>query len=256
LALDSLPGSFVGRALELAQLDGGLAAAIAGHGRLFLLSGEPGIGKTRLAEEFSAKVSNQGLRVVWGRCWEGGGAPAYWPFIQIIRACAESHDFSQITEALGSGIAQLASIVPEIIRPVPAHGGQTAPERIDPETARFRLYDAVATLLKSLAHREPRMLVIEDLHDADHASLQMLRFLIRALKESPVLLIGTHREAEVERSPELRAIFAELARDSFQCSLRGLSLDDAALLVRDRTGVKNCTRDLRKTYYLAKTYIW
>ena len=238
MGLDSLPGSFVGRALELAQLDNGLAAAIAGHGRLFLLSGEPGIGKTRLAEQFAAQASLQGMRVMWGRCWEGGGAPAYWPIIQIIRACAERADFAQVTEALGAGIAQLASLVPEIVRPLPMHAERAQSERLDPETARFQLFDAVATLLKSLARHEPLVLVIDDLHDADVAALQMLRFLNRALKESPVLVVGTHREAEVERSPELRTLFGEIARDSIQFSLRGLSLHDAAALVRDGTGVE------------------
>ncbi len=238
MELDSSAGIFVGRDRELAQLGTGLSEAIAGRGRLFLLSGEPGIGKTRLAEEIAGEASSRGIRVIWGRCWEGGGAPAYWPFIQILRACAERPDFAQLTESLGSGIAQLSSLVPEIIRPIPVHGERVASGRPDAETARFRLYDAVATLLKGLALREPRVLVIEDLHDADLASLQMLRFLIRALKESPVLLIGTHREAEVERSPELRALFAELASDSLQFSLRGLSLDDAALLVRGRTGIE------------------
>src|SRR5216684_8244306 len=238
LELESSAGIFVGRDRELTQLGSGLSDAIAGRGRLFLLSGEPGIGKTRLADEIVAEASNRGIRVTWGRCWEGGGAPAYWPFIQILRACAERPDFAQLTEALGAGVVQLASLVPEIIRPLPGHGERGASERVDPEAARFRLYDAVATLLKSLAHRQPLVVVIEDLHDADLAALQMLRFLARALKESPILLIGTHREAEVERSVELRALFAELARDSLQLSLRGLGQTDAAALVRDRTGVE------------------
>jgi hypothetical protein len=79
--------TFVGRERELAELRGGLDDVSAGHGRLFLLSGEPGIGKTRLAEEISNEAAAREMRVVWGRCWEGGGAPAYWPFIQVLRAC-------------------------------------------------------------------------------------------------------------------------------------------------------------------------
>jgi predicted ATPase len=79
---------------------------------MFLVSGEPGIGKTRLAEEFSARAQARGVRVIWGRRWEGGGAPAYWPIIQIIRACAERPDFAQMIEALGAGTEQVASLVP------------------------------------------------------------------------------------------------------------------------------------------------
>ncbi len=148
----SVPGErFVGRERELAQLSGALDNAVAGNGRMFLVSGEPGIGKTRLADEFSTRAQARGLRVSWGRCWERGSVPAYWPIIQIIRACAERPDFAQLTEALGPGIEQVAALVPEIVRPAPVHGERTGSGRIDPEQARFRLFDAVATLLKSVA---------------------------------------------------------------------------------------------------------
>jgi len=80
-----------------------------------------------------------------------------------------------------------------------------------------------AYLLKSVARREPLVIVIDDLHDADLAMFQMVCFLARALRDSPVMLLVTYREAEVERSPELRAVFAELARESNQLLLRGLS---------------------------------
>ncbi len=232
-----VPGErFVGREHELAQLEHALDSVVAGHGRMFLVSGEPGIGKTRLANEFSARAAARGLRVMWGRSWEGAGAPAYWPIIQIIRACAERPDFAQLTEALGAGIEQVAALVPELIQPAPSHGERADAGRIDPEQARFRLFDAVATLLKGVAHREPLVIVIDDLHDADLGAIQMVRFIARALKDAPVVLLGTHREAEVERSPELRAVFAELLRESEQMPLRGLSLSDAAEMVRVRSG--------------------
>ena len=224
---------FVGRERELAQLSGALDKAVAGHGRMFMVSGEPGIGKTRLADEISARARSRGLRVIWGRCWEGGGAPAFWPIIQIIRKCAERPDFAQLTEALGPGVEQVAALVPELVRPAPVQGERAGLQRIDPEQARFRLFDAVATLLRSVAQREPLIIVIDDLHDANLATLQMVRFLARALRDSPILLIGTHREAEVERSPELRSVFADLGRESDQLPLRGLSLADTAGLIRN-----------------------
>ena len=177
------------------------------------------------------------MRVIWGRCWEGGGEPAYWPIIQIIRACAERPDFAQLTEALGAGTEQVASLVPEIVRPASSHRERAGSEPIDPEQARFRLFDAVATLLKSVAEREPLVIVIDDLQDADLATIQMVRFLARAFKDSPILLISTHRELEAERSPELRPLFAELVRESNLLPLRGLSLADAADLVHARIGV-------------------
>ena len=85
-AAETSRGVFVGRETELDQLTSGLEDVLAGRGRLFLLVGEPGIGKSRLAEEMAARASAAGARVLWGRCWEAGGAPAYWPWVQSLRA--------------------------------------------------------------------------------------------------------------------------------------------------------------------------
>ncbi|MGH7779026.1 MAG: ATP-binding protein, partial [Candidatus Binataceae bacterium] len=225
---------FVGREREMAELRSGLDSAIAGRGRLFLISGEPGIGKSRLAEEVSTEAAQRAMHVLWGRCWEGGGAPVYWPIIQVLRGCAERPDFAQAVEALGGAIGYVAALVPEIMPRVPSHEERTAADRIDSEQARFRLFDAVARLLKSLAASQPLLLVIDDLHDADIAALQMLTFVARALKDTPVLLVGTHRE---ERSSEFRSQMAELAREGHQLRIGGLSLADIAELVSIRTGI-------------------
>src|SRR5262245_27252877 len=93
---------FIGRERELAELRAGLGDAIARHSHLFLLSGEPGIGKTRLADEFGRLAVVEGIGVAWGRCWEGDGAPAYWPWIQVIRACLANADAEQRAAILGS----------------------------------------------------------------------------------------------------------------------------------------------------------
>src|ERR1700722_4352445 len=78
--------SFVGRERELAELRHALDEARDGHGRFFVVSGEPGIGKTRLAEEIAREAAARGMLAVWGRCWEGEGAPAHWPWIQVVRS--------------------------------------------------------------------------------------------------------------------------------------------------------------------------
>lgn len=233
----ALRAQLVGRERELVQLRGGLQDAVAGHGRMFLISGEPGIGKTRLAEQISAEASQDGLQVVWARCWEGGGAPAYWPIIQILRGCAERPDFPGVLEALGDGIDKIASLVPELVPRTHTREQRSEAERSDPEQARFRLFDAVARFISGLAASQPMLLLVDDLHDADTGALQMLSFVARALKDAPVLLVGTHREAEVERSPELRSQITELARESDLLRLGGLSLADTTELVRSRTGV-------------------
>src|SRR5690348_10273660 len=95
---------FVGREHELFELRRGLAEVLGGAGRLFLISGEPGIGKTRLAEELATEARALGARAIWGRCWAGDGAPAYWPWIQVVRSClgeAESTRIDTLLKAEG-----------------------------------------------------------------------------------------------------------------------------------------------------------
>src|SRR5881296_2388230 len=101
---------FVGRHYELVELRAGLEDAVAGRGRFFLVVGEPGIGKTRLVEELAREAANRGHHVLWGRCWEGEGAPAYWPWIQIVRAYAEDADPSTLSSAMGRGAANVAQV--------------------------------------------------------------------------------------------------------------------------------------------------
>src|SRR5438105_11779544 len=98
LAAMSSPRPFVGRSAELARLESAIAGAAAGRGALVRVVGEPGIGKTRLADEIAARAGERGMRVAWGRAWEAGGAPAYWPWTQILGALGEP--------ALGSALVE------------------------------------------------------------------------------------------------------------------------------------------------------
>jgi DNA-binding SARP family transcriptional activator len=107
-------GAFVGREPELAELLAGLEDALVGRGRLFLLVGEPGIGKSRLAEELTAHARARGAHVLVGRCWEAGGAPAYWPWVQSLRGYVRDADPGALGAQLGDGVAELAQIVPEL----------------------------------------------------------------------------------------------------------------------------------------------
>ena len=221
--------SFVGRQPEQAALSAALESLHAGRTQLFLISGEPGIGKTRLAEELGAVALSRNTRVVWGRCWEGGGAPAYWPWIQILRALviepSSAGDFS-------SGVpAEIAQLLPELS--LEKNRRVTS----DPMEARFRLFDAAASTLRELARRQPIVLIVDDLHDADQSSLEMLCFVARSLPDANILILATYRDAEVQRSPILAATLAELAREAPQLLLRGLSAREVATFVEDRTGV-------------------
>lgn len=148
--------AFVGRKREVEELRAGLNDAMAGRGGLFMLSGEPGIGKTRLAEEISNYASALGMRVLWGRCWEGGGAPAYWPLIQILHAAVADRDNEQLQKLVGPNATEFARLIPEIKTSLPALEAPQA--TTDAESARFLLFDSIATLLKTLARTEPRWL--------------------------------------------------------------------------------------------------
>src|SRR6266852_5208218 len=129
--------SFIGREQETARLIAGLDDAIAGFGRLFLISGEPGIGKTRLAEEIASDAAERGMRVLWGRCWDGRGAPAYWPWVQILRALLVHPDQTRFRPPIVT--QEIGRLIPEL------WSESSRPPRTDPDEARFLLFDGVAT---------------------------------------------------------------------------------------------------------------
>ena len=104
----------VGREQELSALRGGLEDALAGRGRLLFLAGEPGIGKTRLASELAAEARQRGTLVLFGRCHEGGGAPPFWPWTQIVRAYAVTCDPVLLRSEMGPGAADIAQVIPEL----------------------------------------------------------------------------------------------------------------------------------------------
>jgi class 3 adenylate cyclase len=228
-------GVFVGREREMAELLAGFEDARSGRGRLFLLSGEPGIGKTRVALELASIANAQGARVAWGRCWEGGGAPAYWPWVQVMRACLGRLDREQFAALAGQGAHDIAQIVPEFRQWYPAlEVPETQP--LAAEQARFRLFESVGTLLRTYAQTEPLVVILDDLHDADQQSLLLLRFVARELPGARMLIVGTYRQAEVRRSPALGRIVGAIIREGHQIPLMGLGESEVARLVRDGAG--------------------
>jgi tetratricopeptide (TPR) repeat protein len=230
---------FVGREPEIIELQQGLTQVLAGANRLFLISGEPGIGKTRLADELSTEARARGVRVIWGRCWEGEGAPAYWPWIQIFRTCVGNTDSERLDRLIGIEAPNIAALAPELA----GSRGSSALTRLRPAPAadlqeeRFQLFDSAARLLRRIASAAPLVLVLDDLQEADQSSLLMLRFIARELKDVPILILGTFREAEVRASPALRRLIGEIAREGHQIVLRGFSQTELAQFVAERIGV-------------------
>jgi tetratricopeptide (TPR) repeat protein len=235
---------FFGREREREELRAGIKAAREARGRLFLVSGEAGIGKTRLADEISSEASTTGLFVVWGRCWEGGGAPAYWPFIQILRGCFKECDPEERRQLLGSEAApqialDLAELVPEFASTVPRPVPPTLrPEPTDAARARFKMFDSVATVLSNFARHRPLLIIVDDLHEADKSSLELLKFFAESLQKISAMVIGTYREEEVRASADLSRRIAELARASIHLPLGGLDRDEVAAMIESYAGVR------------------
>jgi DNA-binding CsgD family transcriptional regulator len=233
----SVTTPFVGRAGELAVLTADLDAAVAGRGGVVLLAGEPGIGKTRLAEEVAAQATARGALVLWGRCWEAEGAPAFWPWVQVVRAYAQASDAAALRHDLGAGAADIAQLVPAIRDRLP---DLPTPPPSEPEAARFRLFDSLAAFLRAAAARRPLLLILDDLHWADAPSLALLRFVSRELEGAGPLVVGIYRQAEVDRGHPLVATLADLTRgqDRRRVLLRGLDQQDVASFVAAVAGVE------------------
>ena len=184
----------VGRDGDLAQLSSGLEGALVGRGSLWLVSGEAGIGKTLLLEELAERAAARAVSCFWGRCWEGGGAPSFWPWIQVLRSVLEGSPTLASRAASGPRAPLLASLVPEHIT------GVEPSARSASEQERFRLYDAVTTVLSDAAKDGPCLFLFEDLHVADAASISLLDFFARHIDIAPILLVATYREQDAARS--------------------------------------------------------
>ena len=128
---------FVGRETELREFHVALEAVIAGRGSIILLTGEPGIGKTRTVIEVTEAARARGMLVVWGRCQDWEGAPAYWPWLQVLRSLLRDSDAELLRARLGPHASVLAQIVPEIRERLPALPDLPS---MEPEQARFRLF--------------------------------------------------------------------------------------------------------------------
>src|SRR5450759_2989730 len=215
---------FVGRDRELRELLEGLEEAESGRGRLILLGGEPGIGKSRLADELATRARERGYQVLWGRGWEDAGAPPYWPWVQALRAYLRSTHPDDVRRQMGSGAGDIAQMLPELrevfadLPPAP---------NSESESARFQLFDSTATLLRNAARVRPLLVVLDDLHAADTPSILFLRFLASQLSDMRVLLVGTYRDVELTPEHPLTSAIAEVAREPLTriLVLRGLAAD-------------------------------
>lgn len=232
----SSESAFVGRDDELALLGACLDAVAAGSGRAVLIAGEPGIGKTSLAEEMTALAAARGMQVAWGRCHEGQAAPAFWPWIQIVRTLADSAPPAAVEQALVTGAEELAQLVPDIKERA---GRPLEPlVLLDPEASRTRLYDALVGFVLRLSAVTPTVLVVDDLHWADVPSHQLVQLLASRLSSAPLLLVCTYRDLEADGSDALAGTLGAMARVPALVRIRpsALTTDDVVRLLQRATG--------------------
>jgi len=217
--------AFVGRESELRQLQNAYDAAVSGRGGLAMVVGEPGIGKTSLCEQLATYATIRGGKTLVGHCYEEGSLSLpYLPFVEAIRSYVLARDQVGLRDDLGSGAGDVARIVSEIrdrlhVDP-PASGA--------PEDDRWRLLQAVSGFLRSAAAVQPLVIVLEDLHDADRGTLDLLLHLSRNLAASRLLIVGSYRDVEVDRGHPLSNTLAELRRGAnfLRIPLRGLTAEE------------------------------
>jgi DNA-binding SARP family transcriptional activator len=231
------PDPFFGRIAELAALDDALLRLGDGPGALVLVSGEPGIGKTRLVQEAVGRAEARGCAVAWGRCEEGDGAPPFWPWIQVVRSLLALPDTQEVRTALGPSAAELAQIVPEV-KDIAGEVGSPPP--LDPAGARHRFFEAVAGFLGRLSDVRPVAVVLDDLHWADPPSLELTAHLARRVPRLKSLLVATYRDVDPPPDDRLTAALAILARlpGRLVLSLEGLSQEDVAAFIGYEAGAQ------------------
>ena len=229
---------FVGRLLELETLRGALDQAFDGRGQIVMVAGEPGIGKTRTAQELALHGEERGALVLWGRCHEEAGAPPYWPWVQIFRGALGAADARALLDDLGIGASDMADILPEIRDLAPCLEPSASLE--DAAQARFRMFEAIRQFIAGLNRDRTVLLVLDDLHWADTPSLRLLEFLAPELADSRLLLVGTYRANELSRQHPLSDALGGLARvpHATRIHLAGLTAEEVHEFIAAATGTR------------------
>lgn len=188
----------IGREEELERLGAALGDAEGGRGRVVMLAGEAGIGKTALARAFAELAVERGAAVLRGDALEGDWQPPFGPWAEAIGGYARTTDPTELEAQLGPGAPVIADLVLDVRTALPH---MPRPPRLPPDQERFRLYEGIARFLAAATEARPVVLALDDLHWADLDSLQLLRYVCRTSRDARVLVVGTYRRSEVDAEP-------------------------------------------------------
>ena len=228
------PTSLLGREEELARFGAVLDAAEQRRGAVVLVSGEPGIGKSRLVEAMLGAATDRGMLTALGRCYEGGGAPAFWPFVEVGRAlAAQTHD-----EAGAAVDRLLRAVRPEGADHLRAGGEAVGTVVVDPAT-RFLVAEEITGALRDLAAHQPLVIALDDVYGADPDSLEALVRVAASLASLPAVVVATLRTADLPHDHPLAAALGELGRlpHVTRIAPRGLTIAETRTLLAVEAGL-------------------
>jgi class 3 adenylate cyclase/tetratricopeptide (TPR) repeat protein len=246
--LGSLPsGVLVGRELEWARIMAAMESVMAGSGRVVLLAGEPGIGKTRLAQEVTLKARHWNFTVAAGRCYEQEQAVPYYPFLEVLLSL-----YQQAPPAIRAEIPRrwphLGRLLPDEIGLLPA---PAALGTLEAQEDQQRLFRAVAGFIEALAEEAPVAILLDDIHWADDSTIKLLLHLARYTRGQRVLVVGTYRDVEVHRQHPLEAALLELSREGLvdDVEVRRLDQIGTGRLMTEIIGEDEELKDLVELVY-------
>jgi tetratricopeptide (TPR) repeat protein len=228
--------TFVGREAERSVLRRLLERVLGGEGRVAMIGGVLGVGKTRIAAEFAAEASARGFVTLVGSCYDRDNSLPFNPFVEILEsAMAQSTSSEAFLAALGNDAGEMARLMPQLRRLFPEI---PPPLELSPEQSRRILFNAVLQLLARTAASGPLVLLLEDLHWADEGTLSLLNHIARSISKIPVMLLGTFRDNEIDSAGRLAQTLDELLRIHMleRISLRGLPQSAVAEMIQTLSG--------------------
>jgi len=241
-------GQLVGRAVESQQLKQHWDQAQQARGHLVLLSGEPGVGKTRLAQDLIAHAQKSGAIVLRGGCYEYEATTPYLPIVEAFREWVHWQSAEQLRSALGATAPEIAKFAPEIEAKL---GGLAANPTLSPSEERLRMFDNAARFLQSLAAQRGLLVFIDDVHWADQGTLSLLHYLLRHLKNDRVLILGAYREIELDRTHPLASALVDWNRERLatRIALGRLSRADTGALLATLFGQESVSDEFVAALY-------